>query len=191
MNISLHNTDNLLISDISILFKISLYSISWPYYTIFIWIITNYFYLVKFVTKNNNKVAYLTFDDGPSPLVTPKILQILSEENVKATFFVVHYSDENAKYIKQEANEGHTVALHGYTHTYSEVYQSVDSCLENFRKIEEQVKGTIGKDSKIIRFPGGGSNTVSRKYCPGVMTEVTNRVIEEGYRYFDWNTNDC
>lgn len=132
---------------------------------------------------------YLTFDDGPTSDSTPAILDILKDRNIKATFFVLNFSDENAQYIKREYKEGHTIALHGYTHTYSEVYQSADACMENFRKIGERVYQTIGVNSKIIRFPGGSSNTVSKKYCVGVMSEVTERAKQQGYRYFDWNVD--
>lgn len=114
--------------------------------------------------ENATGVIYLTFDDGPSADITPHILDILSEKNIKATFFVIHYSENNAELVKREMQNGHTVALHGYTHTYSEVYASSDACLENFRKIQEQVYQTTGKKSNIIRFPGGSSNTISRKY---------------------------
>lgn len=134
-------------------------------------------------------IIYLTFDDGPSADSTPAILDILKNRNIKATFFVLHYSDENEKYIIREKNEGHTIALHGYTHTYSELYQSADTCMENFRKIGEQVYKTTGIKSNIIRFPGGSSNTISKKYCEGVMTELVTKVIEAGYRYFDWNVD--
>ena len=139
--------------------------------------------------ENATGIIYLTFDDGPTSDSTPKILDILEKNNIKATFFVLHYSEQNEHLIKRENDQGHTIALHGYTHTYSEVYQSADSCLENFRKIGEQVYQTTGINSKIIRFPGGSSNTVSRKYCPGVMTELSKRVIDEGYRIFDWNVD--
>mgnify|MGYP004626527497 FL=1 len=115
--------------------------------------------------ENATGVIYLTFDDGPSADITPHILDILAEKNIKATFFVIHFSDNNAELVKREAESGHTVALHGYSHTYSEVYASADACLENFRKIQEQVYETIGKKANIIRFPGGSSNTISRKYC--------------------------
>lgn len=139
--------------------------------------------------ENATGVIYLTFDDGPSSDITPRILDVLSQKNVKATFFVVHFSEKNAELVKRENKDGHTVALHGYTHTYSEVYQSADSCLNNFRNIQEQVYQTIGKRPNIIRFPGGSSNTISKKYCPGVMTEVTERALNEGFRYFDWNVD--
>lgn len=134
-------------------------------------------------------VIYLTFDDGPSSDSTPKILDILKSNNVKATFFVLHYGEGNEHLIKREQAEGHKIALHGYSHTYSEIYKSADIALENFRKIQDQVYQTTGEKSNIIRFPGGSSNTVSRKYCPGVMTELTKMVVENGFRYFDWNVD--
>ena len=115
--------------------------------------------------ENATGVIYLTFDDGPSQDITPNVLDILAEKNVKATFFVIHYSDSNSSLVKREAKDGHTVALHGYTHTYSDVYSSADACLENFRKIQNQVYQTIGTKQNIIRCPGGSSNTISRKYC--------------------------
>ena len=132
-------------------------------------------------------IIYLTFDDGPSSTITPQILDILKQKNIKATFFVVHYTDENAKYVKEEKEQGHTIGLHGYTHNYSEVYQSVDTCIDNFKKIQQQVRETTGYTSKTLRFIGGSSNTVSKKYCEGIMTEVTQKALDEGFRYFDWN----
>lgn len=139
--------------------------------------------------ENATGIIYLTFDDGPSASSTPVILDILKNRGIKATFFVLHYSDENEQYIKREKEEGHTIALHGYSHTYSEVYQSADTCIENFKKIGDQVYQTTGIQSKIIRFPGGSSNVISKKYCPGVMTELVTRVTDMGYRYFDWNVD--
>ena len=139
--------------------------------------------------ENATGIIYLTFDDGPTSDSTPRILDILKDRNIKATFFVLHYDENHEQFIKREQEEGHTIALHGYSHTYSEVYPSADTCLENFRKIKEQVYQTTGIESKIIRFPGGSSNIVSKKYCEGVMTELVTRVIDEGYRYFDWNVD--
>jgi len=139
--------------------------------------------------ENATGVIFLTFDDGPTSDTTPQILDILKKRDIKATFFILHYDEHREPLIKREKEEGHTIALHGYSHTYSEVYPSADACLENFRKIKEQVYQTTGTESKIIRFPGGSSNVISKKYCEGVMTELTKRVIDEGYRYFDWNVD--
>ena len=152
--------------------------------------------IMRFVLDNKKKeeeeatgIIYLTFDDGPSQDSTPQILEILARNNVKATFFVIHYNEANETLVKKEHSQGHKVALHGYSHTYSEIYTSLDACMENFKKIQEQVYNSIGEKSNIIRFPGGSSNTVSRKYCQGVMTELTQKVVEEGFRYFDWNVD--
>lgn len=139
--------------------------------------------------ENSNGIIYLTFDDGPSADITPQILDILDEKQVKATFFILHYSKNNEHLVKRENASGHTVALHGYTHTYSEVYQSADSCINNFKSLQDQVFETIGKKANVIRFPGGSSNTISRKYCQGVMTELSQRVLDEGFVYFDWNVD--
>lgn len=134
--------------------------------------------------------VYLTFDDGPSHSITPKILDLLKEKNVKATFFVLGYDESKEEIVKRAYEEGHTIAMHGYSHTYSEIYSDIDTLLENFHKIEDMVEETTGAESsKLIRFPGGSSNTVSKKYCVGIMSEAVERVTEEGYTYYDWNVD--
>lgn len=147
----------------------------------------------SFVTRTVVKrrgVVCLTFDDGPSSDSTSQILEILNKNNVKATFFVVGFGEKKYDLVKQIVEDGHQIGYHGYTHDYSKVYQSVDSVMENFYKIEKLVTDVTWIDStKIVRFPGGSSNTVSKKYCKGVMTEVTERILEEGYQYFDWNVD--
>lgn len=134
--------------------------------------------------------VYLTFDDGPSLDTTPEILKILRKYNISATFFVLGY-DENKEYlIREEQMEGHNIGLHGYSHKYSEIYTDIDTLMENFYQIENLVSNTTnGYESKVIRFPGGSSNTVSKRYCEGIMTEAVERVTEEGYVYFDWNVD--
>lgn len=134
--------------------------------------------------------VYLTFDDGPSLDITPKILDILKSKNVTATFFVVGFGESKIPIIQRMLEEGHTIGLHGYSHDYSKIYTSIDAIMENFYKIENLVsEATDGYTSKIIRFPGGASNTISRSYCQGIMTEATSLVEEEGYTYFDWNVD--
>lgn len=136
---------------------------------------------------NGNGVIYLTFDDGPSSSITPGILDILKEEGVKATFFVINHDSSLDYLIQREYQEGHTVGLHSYSHQYNLVYQSKDAYFQDLNAIGNKVKSLIGIESKIIRFPGGGSNTVSRKYSQGIMSILTNEVLERGYRYYDWN----
>ena len=138
-------------------------------------------------SNGTKKTIYLTFDDGPSSTITPGILKILKEKGVKATFFVINKSSNLDYLIKQEYNEGHTVALHSYTHNYQTIYSSSQAYFDDLNKISNKVKSLIGIESKIIRFPGGASNTVSKKYSKGIMTYLTNEVVARGYHYFDWN----
>lgn len=137
---------------------------------------------------NASGIVYLTFDDGPSATITPKILDILKSENVKATFFILNYSDTNEYLIKRIVNEGHTIAIHGYSHNYDEIYQSEEAYMNNLKKLRDKIKTTTGVDTTITRFPGGSSNTVS-KFNPGIMTKLTEKVINAGYHYFDWNVS--
>ena len=149
--------------------------------------------VVKVVTRPANSynspgrggVVYLTFDDGPLQGTTNIILDILKEEGVKATFFVTRNGPDNL--IKREFDEGHTVALHTWSHDYQTVYSSVDGYFNDLKLISDRVKRITGVESKIIRFPGGASNTVSRRYSPGIMSKLTKEVENRGYVYFDWN----
>lgn len=128
---------------------------------------------------------YLTFDDGPNEGTTNVILDILKEENVKATFFVTNSGPDSL--IKREYDEGHTVALHTSTHNYATVYASDESFYADLKSVQDRVKRITGETSMIIRFPGGSSNTVSRKYSPGIMTRLTQSTLAKGYKYYDWN----
>lgn len=142
------------------------------------------------VTKNTNKcVIYLTFDDGPSKTSTPKILEILKKKNVKATFFVINHSSSLDYLLKQEYDEGHTVALHSYTHNYKTVYSSKTAFYNDLEKIQDKVEKLTGVKQMITRFPGGSSNTVSRNYQKGIMSELTKEMKAKGYHYFDWNVS--
>ena len=144
--------------------------------------------VVNVVDRTNKKgVIYLTFDDGPSIGVTDKILDILKQKDVKATFFVINKSNNLNYLIKREYDEGHTVGLHSYSHDYGKVYSNNESYIEDLNKINLKVKNIIGIDTKIIRFPGGSSNTVSKKYQLGIMSKLVNEVQNKGYHYFDWN----
>ena len=144
---------------------------------------------VKYVDRNKNKsgskIVYLTFDDGPSKH-TGRLLDVLKKYNVKATFFVTGYGEDSL--IKREYDEGHTVALHTYSHDYKTVYSSVENYYKDLNKIKDRVKRITGVESNLIRFPGGSSNTVSRK-TPGLMSYLVKDVQAKGYHYFDWNVS--
>ncbi len=133
--------------------------------------------------------VYLTFDDGPSKNVTPRLLDILKENDVKATFFILDYSQDKLPILKRMISEGHTIAVHGYSHKYSEIYKSEEAFMNNVYKLQEKIYDDTGYVTNIIRFPGGSSNTISKTYCPGVMTKIVKRLDAEGIVYVDWNVD--
>lgn len=90
-------------------------------------------------------------------------------------------------YMKQIVESGNAIALHTFTHNYKTIYQSEAAYFEDLQKISDVVKRETGVEAKVIRFPGGSSNTVSRRYQKGIMTRLTKQVEEKGYTYFDWN----
>ena len=132
--------------------------------------------------------VYLTFDDGPNAY-TPKILDVLDAYGVKATFFVMNNGNYN-HYMKDIVNRGHQIGLHTYSHKYASVYASDDAYYDDLGKISAIVKEQTGVDTRLIRFPGGTSNTVSKSYCKGIMTRLTTSTAQKGYFYFDWNATN-
>ena len=128
-----------------------------------------------------DRAIYLTFDDGPSDRVTPKILDILKEENVPATFFIVGIRAKDRKEIlKRAVAEGHTLAIHSYTHDYNEIYASADALLKDIEKCNKVICSVTGEYSSIYRFPGG-SYTVNP-----TLIKAVNAM---GFRYVDWNAS--
>lgn len=140
--------------------------------------------------KPQGKVCYLTFDDGPTAN-TLKILKVLEKYDVKATFFVINTPQSKIEYVKQIHAAGHTVGLHSNSHNYAQIYSSKAAYFADLKKISDIVKKYTGVESKVIRFPGGGSNSISRNYCKGIMTELSAEVTKKGYTYFDWNVDSC
>ncbi|KUO71332.1 MAG: hypothetical protein APF77_24585 [Clostridia bacterium BRH_c25] len=130
----------------------------------------------------NRKKAYLTFDDGPSPLVTPKILEVLREYDIKATFFVIgKMAEQNPKLVRQIQEEGHYICNHTYSHNYKLIYSSPDNFMADVKKWEEVLKNILGEDfeTNTLRFPAG---SFGKKRQP-----FRERVKEEGYISIDWN----
>lgn len=137
--------------------------------------------------KTGAGVIYLTFDDGPSDEVTPQVLDILKDNGIKATFFICAYDEKTKPMLQREFDEGHTVAIHGYTHDYNIAYASPEAYMENIKKIDDMLQADFGYKAFTTRFLGGSSNTVSEKYCPGIMSELVEMVPAAGYQYMDWN----
>ena len=86
-------------------------------------------------------------------------------------------------------NEGHTVAIHGYTHDYATIYANDDAFMNNVYRLRDKLLADFGYNATIIRFPGGSSNTVSKAYNKGIMSRLVKRVEAEGFVYFDWNVS--
>ena len=143
----------------------------------------------KTTTSNGKSIAYLTFDDGPSS-ITNSVLDILKKYNVKATFFVINSGSYNKTTLQREVNEGHTIGLHAYDHNYAIAYKDDNSYLNGIDKLRAKVKADTGFDSHYIRFPGGSSNTISKRYSKGIMSRITKTAKQRGYKYYDWNVDD-
>lgn len=133
-----------------------------------------------------DKVVYLTFDDGPGPY-TAQLLDILDKYGVKATFFVTNQKPDYQNLIGEEYRRGHTIALHTYSHDYSQIYKSQDDYYKDLSLISDICVAQTGVAPTIVRFPGGSSNAVSKKYCKGIMTTLTESMSYHGYLYCDWN----
>jgi peptidoglycan/xylan/chitin deacetylase (PgdA/CDA1 family) len=134
----------------------------------------------------DSRTIYLTFDDGPGPY-TQQLLDILDKYNVKATFFTTSSRPVYTYLIGEEYRRGHTVAVHTYSHNYAAIYSSTDAYWSDFSQQNAVIQAQTGQTTTIFRFPGGSSNTVSKNYCPGIMTALTQQASAKGYTYFDWN----
>lgn len=142
------------------------------------------------VRTDGKRVAYLTFDDGPSTTNTPQILDVLDRYNIKATFFVLGSSldaNEEAKEIlKEEVTRGHAIANHTYGHNYSYLYpnrvMNVDNIISDLEKNQNAMKAVLGKDfsTRVIRFPGGYWSWDGR-------TAMKEAMEQQGYYNVDWN----
>lgn len=142
-------------------------------------------YCPEVVQTEVKKTMYLTFDDGPSDN-TARILDILKQKNVKATFFVVgKEGDKPRKMMKRIVDEGNTIAVHTYSHKYEEVYTSVEAYLNDFNKIYNLIYENTGVKPTLFRFPGGSVNS----YNKGIRQAVIKEMQRRRFSYFDWNVS--
>ncbi|MFA9463783.1 MAG: polysaccharide deacetylase family protein [Velocimicrobium sp.] len=127
--------------------------------------------------------VYLTFDDGPGKY-TDELLDVLKQYNVKATFFVIGKTDEHSLDMYHRiVDEGHTLAMHSYSHQYSKIYKSVKAFKKDLNQLSDLLYETTGIRPTAYRFPGGSSNTVSD--IP--MTKFIKYLNLAGITYYDWN----
>lgn len=130
------------------------------------------------------KVAYLTFDDGPSEN-TEKVLQTLKKYNIKATFFMIgnEITKEREPLVKQMVEEGHLIGIHTYSHEKNEIYCSKDACILDFQKAYDRIYEVTGIAPTVYRFPWGSANCYIKGYC----NEVIKEMDQKGLTFYDWN----
>ncbi len=143
--------------------------------------------LIKDIYASDEKQVYLTFDDGPSRDVTPQILDILKENDVKATFFVLGARvDLYPDTLKREFAEGHYIANHGYSHDYKRVYESKDTVYQEYVECENSIKAALGNpdfNTYLFRFPGGSSGG----HYESIKAEARQLFLNYGVAYTNWN----
>lgn len=139
------------------------------------------------IYKSDKKRVFLTFDDGPSKTVTIPILDLLKQEKIKATFFVLGSRVElYPNIVKREYEEGHYIANHGYSHMYSQIYSSVQSVLDEYNKTNNAVRKAIGVkeyNSHLFRFPGG---VPGGRYAQ-LKKEAVAELDKNNIAHVDWN----
>ncbi len=130
-----------------------------------------------FTFASEAREVYLTFDDGPSTVVTGEILDTLKEENVKATFFLVgERIDGREEVVRRMAKEGHTIGVHSMTHRYDMIYSSPEALAEDVGKCAARIEKVTGVTPRVYRFPGGGRHAREEQLLK-----------EMGYRIVWWN----
>lgn len=136
--------------------------------------------------KSSGKVAYLTFDDGPSE-VTPDILDTLKKKKAVATFFLIgnEITPEREAIVKRELEEGHQVGVHTFSHEKNEMYCDETVFFEDFNKCREQIQKVTGVAPTLHRFPWGSNNNY---VCP-IVDDLIARLQEQKVRSFDWNVS--
>lgn len=129
--------------------------------------------------QEGNNIIYLTFDDGPS-VVTDKILDILKEHGVKATFFLIGNQIPDQKAVVMRIyQEGHSIGLHSYTHKYKQLYSNNKNFIKEMLKCQEEIYRVIGIKTNIIRFPWGSRKRIKR--------DLPNMLRENNFKVYDWN----
>jgi len=128
--------------------------------------------------------VYLTFDDGPSRDITPGILDVLAEEGVIATFFMLPYSGAD-DIFRRVIDEGHEIGNHSYSHVYSRLYEgSVSAFREDVFKAHQFMYDNFGYTVSSFRFPGG-----SMSHSREIINPRKEEIKDIGYRYFDWHVD--
>ena len=142
------------------------------------------------VEDPNAPRIYLTFDDGPSTVSTPLILDILDAHGIKATFFVVgNQAVNNPDMVREVDRRGHVIANHSYSHDYTAIYQSADAFMSDIYHCESVLTDILGHQPvRILRFPAGSAAT-QLDNNPGMRNSIKQALADGGWRYYDWNAS--
>ncbi|KEK24589.1 polysaccharide deacetylase family protein [Bacillus gaemokensis] len=130
--------------------------------------------------KPVGKVVYLTFDDGPSTL-TSQFLDVLKEQDIKATFFMQGSNLQNTSFqenVKRATKEGHYVGAHSMTHNSNKLYTN-GQFVPEMKEALALIRDITGTDPKLVRPPYGSA--------PGLKSEdIRNQIVEAGMKVWDW-----
>ena len=138
---------------------------------------------IKPTDDTTTKKVYLTFDDGPGSQ-TGEILDILKKNHVKATFFVTGKEDASSKKVYQRiVKEGHTLAMHSYSHIQDVIYDSKEAFEKDLKQINRCLYEATGVRTKFYRFPGGSST--QNTSLP--IQNFIDVLKKNHYLYLDWN----
>lgn len=132
---------------------------------------------------DKSKIVFLTFDDGPSKNVTPEILKVLDEYDIKATFFILgSMCEKNGIILKSIADKRHSIGIHSYSHNLTELLANEESFVNEINLTENTLKKQLGDEFKtrLFRFPGGSFEDYKMQYMD-VLHEL-------GYISVDWNS---
>ena len=144
--------------------------------------------ILHIYNDTGEKRVFLTFDDGPSKQVTPLILDLLKQEQIPATFFILGTNAQyNMELVKREFDEGHYVANHGFTHRYSQVYSSPEATLDEYNQTEQIIRDALEDQNhrtNLFRFPGGSNGGVHHTAKQASKAYL----LENGIAYLDWNS---
>lgn len=141
--------------------------------------------------KNQNRMecpkeVFLTFDDGPSINNTRKILKILNNNNIKATFFVVGMKvEENPIILKELSDSGMSIGVHTYSHDYKKIYKNLESYMNDYEACKNSIKKITNKEpTNYTRLPAGSTNLMTSKTNLYLIKKTLN---DKGIKYVDWN----
>lgn len=141
------------------------------------------------MTPKGVKIAYLTFDDGPSNYNTYRILDILDSYGAKATFFVVGNAIERFPgRVKAISESGNLIACHSYSHNYADIYSSKDGFLDDMQRWYDAVYAELGEDycCSLYRMPGGSA--CARRYAG--YSDIVDELARREFRVFDWTMSN-